>query len=178
MRSETIARNYAEALFQLAGREGAEVAWADLIDAVAAAVEASPEVRDLLVSPRVPRATKLKVVGAALAGQPRTFTLFLQSVIKRGRQGLLREIADEYLALVDVKLNRVRAGITLARQPDAATVEALRAALAAATGKEVLATVRVEPGILGGAVIRLGDRVYDGSLRRRLTRLRRALLAG
>ena len=50
---------------------------------------------------------------------PREFVLFLQAVVKRGRHRILREIAHEYLVLLDQKLERVRAGVTLARKPDA-----------------------------------------------------------
>ena len=103
--------------------------------------------------------------------------LFLQALVKRGRQGLLRDIATAYLDLVDVKLNRVRAGVTLAREPDAEMRRIVAAGLREALKQEVIASFRVDAEILGGAVVRIGDRVYDGSIRRRMTRLRRQLLA-
>ena len=67
---------------------------------------------------RRPRRSRL--LGAALKGAPREFVLFLQALVKRGRQRLLREIAGEYQTLLDLKLNRVRAGVTLARPADEA----------------------------------------------------------
>ena len=79
--------------------------------------------------------------------------------------------------LLDVKHNRVRAGITLARTPDAAMRVSIVQALEKALGKEVMAGFAVDPEILGGAVIRVGDRVLDGSVRRKLAQLRRQLLA-
>jgi F-type H+-transporting ATPase subunit delta len=75
-----------------------------------------------------------------------------------------------------VKHNRVRAGITLARTPDASLQAAISAALGKALGKEVVPTFTVEPEILGGAIVRVGDRVLDGSVRRKLAQLRRQLL--
>ena len=116
MRPSTIARNYAEALFVLAEKSGKAEAYADLLDAVASAIETAPQVQAMLMSPRVPKATKGKLLAAALPAAPNEFVRFLQAVVKRGRQGLLRPIASEYLALVDVKLNRVRARVTLARE--------------------------------------------------------------
>ena len=177
MRSVTIARNYAEALFELGERSGETLRYAELIDAVAGAVQASPEVQAVLMSPRVPKAAKARLFGDALRGAPRHFVLFLQALVKRGRQLLLQEIAGEYLNLLDIKLNRVRAAVTLARPADEALRKSLADALSRQLGKEVLPLFRVEPEILGGAVVRIGERIHDGSLRRRLTKLRRHLLA-
>jgi F-type H+-transporting ATPase subunit delta len=152
--NQTVARNYAEVLFDIAGRSGQPERYADLIDAVAAAVDTIPRVQAVLMSPRIPKSEKARFLGAALKDTPREFVLWLQALVKRGRQGILREVASEYLALVDEKMNRVRASVTLARQPDDL----------------------VDPEILGGAIIRVRDRVLDGSVRRRMTKLRRQLL--
>jgi F-type H+-transporting ATPase subunit delta len=177
LRSVTIARNYAEALFELGERSGQTARYAELIDAVAGAVQSSPELQAVLMSPRVPKAVKARLFAAALRDAPRGFVLYLQALVKRGRQQLLPEIAGEYLNLLDVKLNRVRAGVTLARPADEALRKSLADALSRQLGKEVLPSFRVDPEILGGAVIRIGEQVHDGSLRRRLTKLRRHLLA-
>lgn len=177
MRTETIARNYAEALFQLGERGGNTDRYADMLDAVAAAVEQTPRVQAVLMSPRVPKVEKARLLGAALRDVPREFVLFLQAVIKRGRQQILREMATEYLDLLDQKLDRVRAGVTLARKPDEQLKRSIQEALSRQLGKEVIPAFSVEPEILGGAIVRVGERVLDGSLRRRMTRLRRQLLA-
>ena len=118
MRAETIARNYAEALFQLGEQSGNTERFVDLVDAVAAAVEQSPQIQAVLMSPKVPKSEKSRMLGQALRSTPREFVLFLQALVKRGRQQILREIATQYLALLDQKLDRVRAGVTLVRQPD------------------------------------------------------------
>ena len=178
MRPITIARNYAEALFALGERSGQTERYADLLDAVAGAIETAPDVQAVLMSPRVPKAKKAQMFAGALATTPREFVLFLQAVVKRGRQQLLRGISDEYLKLVDVKLNRVHAGVTLAREPNEPTRQSIAQELSRRLGKAVIPRFAVEPQILGGAVVRIGDRVYDGSLRRRMTRLRRQLLTG
>ena len=178
MSATSIARNYAEALFELGERSGNTGRYAELIDAVAGAVETTPEVQAVLMSPRVPKSEKVRLLGAALAGAPRDFVLFLQSLVKRGRQGLLRPIASEYETLLDVKHNRVRAGVTLAHPADPALQADIRAALSRQLGKEVIAAFHVDPEILGGTVVRVGERIHDGSVRRRMTKLRRQLLTG
>ena len=176
MRTETIARNYAEALFELAERAGQPDRYADLIDAVAAAFETIPKVKAVLMSPRVPKAEKARFLGEALKQAPREFVLWLQAVVKRGRQQILRDIAIAYQALVDHKLNRVRASVTLARKPDEKLKTVIEERLSRQLDKEVIAAYLIDPEILGGTIIRVGDRVLDGSVRRRLTKLRRQLI--
>lgn len=177
MSAGTIGLNYAEALFDLGEQSGRTAEYADLIDAVAAAIDNSPEVQAVLMSPRVPKAAKSRLLSDAMKSAPREFVLFLQAVVQRGRQGLLREIAAQYTSLVDLKHQRIRAAVTLARTPSPELERSITQALSRAMGKEVIATFNTDASILGGTVVRVGERVYDGSVRRRMTRLRRQLLA-
>ena len=177
MRSVTIARNYAEALFELGERGGQTQRFAELIDAVAGAVETTPQVQAVLMSPRVPKSEKARILAGALRDAPREFVLFLQALVKRGRQDILREIATVYQALLDIKLNRIRAGVTLARAADESLRRSIQEQLTRQLGKEVIASFSTDPAILGGAVVRVGERIHDGSVRRRMTKLRRHLLA-
>jgi F-type H+-transporting ATPase subunit delta len=173
----TIARNYAETLFELARRADATSAWGELMDATAGAL-ASPGIEAMLMSPRVPTEEKVRIVSEALRDAPKQFVLFLAAVIRRGRQPLLGTIADEYRLMLDQTLGRVRAGITLAQPADEARKAEIVQKLSAALGKEVIAGFAVDPAILGGTIVKIGDQVYDGSVRRRLGRLRRQLIAG
>ena len=177
MRPVTIARNYAETLFELGERSGRAELYGELLDAVAGALETTPAIADMLMSPRVPKSEKSRLIGAGLKDAPREFVLFLQAVVKRGRGPLLGEIATGYAALLDVKFNRLRAGVTLAKPPGEALRRSIQEGLSRALGKEVITSFGTDPQILGGAVVRVGERVYDGSVLRRLTRLRRQLVA-
>lgn len=181
MKNTTIARNYAEALLlgAEAGDKGAVELYGRLMDAVAGAVQADERIAVALDSPRVAKTTKSALLERALADvAPRVFVRFLQAVMRRGRQALLGEIAHEYQALVDLKLDRVHAGVVLVEEPDARLEKQIVERLAAALGKDVRAHFRAERGIIGGVVVRVGDRVYDGSLKRKLTVLRRRMLTG
>ncbi|NOT10098.1 MAG: ATP synthase F1 subunit delta [Gemmatimonadales bacterium] len=177
MRDESIARNYAEALFALGEKSGNAQPYGELLSALAAAIAASEPAQAVLMSPKVTRAQKADILAKALPGAPKEFLLYLVAVVKRGRQLLLGAIASEYDKLLDVKHNRVRAGITLARTPDEALKASVIQALAKALGKDIVAGFAVDPEILGGTIVRVGDRVLDGSVRRKLTQLRRQLLA-
>lgn len=179
MKTATIARNYAEALFRAGEAHNAATVerYGILLDEVAGAVGADPRIAIALDSPRVAKATKASLLADALRGvAPAEFVRFLHAVVYRGRQGLLGEIAHEYQTLLDVTLNRVHAGITLATGPDPRFEQQVVARLQTALGREVRAHFRADPEILGGVVVRVGDRVFDGSLRRKLAVLRRHLL--
>jgi F-type H+-transporting ATPase subunit delta len=181
VKSITIARNYAEALLLAAeaGDQDAVELFGRLMDAVAGAVGADERIAVALDSPRVAKATKGALLERALADvAPPEFVRFLQAVVRRGRQGLLGEIAQEYQVLVDLKLDRVHAGVVLVEEPDARLQKQIVERLTAALGKDVRAHFRTERGIIGGVVVRVGDRVYDGSLKRKLTVLRRKMLTG
>jgi len=179
VKNATVARNYAEALLLAAEAHGmAEVErYGELMEAVAGAVQAEERIAVALESPRVSKATKAALLERALGDlAPAEFVRFLQAVVRRGRQGLLGEIAQQYHALVDAKLNRVHAGVTLLEEPDARLEKAVIERLSRAIGKEVRAHFRADRGILGGVVVRVGDRIYDGSVRRKLAVLRRKML--
>jgi F-type H+-transporting ATPase subunit delta len=179
LKNVTIARNYAEALFAAAATLGKTGAFGDLIDAVAGAVGSDERIAAVLESPRVAKGVKARILERALKGEaPVEFIRFLQAVVRRGRQGLFGDIAHEYLVLLDVKLNRVHAGVTLAVEADAKLEKQVVERLTAALGREVRAHFRTDRNILGGVVVRVGDRILDGSVRRRLTALKRRMLTG
>jgi F0F1-type ATP synthase delta subunit len=133
-------------LFTLGDKSGRLEEYAGLLEALAAAIDHSPQVEAVLMSPNVPKAKKAALIGDALAGAPRDFVLFAQAVVRRGRQGWFGDIAREYGALVDVRFNRLRAAVTVAREPDARLRESIRAELSRVFGKEVLPHLRGRAG--------------------------------
>jgi F-type H+-transporting ATPase subunit delta len=173
LKSVTVARNYAEALFAAGDKFG------ELLEGVAGAIQADERIQAVLQSPRISKTAKSQILERALKGEaPREFVRFLQAVVRRGRQGLLPEIAQEYQVLLDETLNRVHAGVTLAADADSRMQKQVVERLAKALGREVRAYFRSDPKILGGVVVRVGDRIFDGSVRRRLTALQRRMLTG
>jgi F-type H+-transporting ATPase subunit delta len=178
LRGETIARNYATALFDLAEREGTLEQYADAIDWVARLLDENADFRTFLETPRVPAAEKKKVLRRTFGDvlPPHVLNFLLLTIDKR-RQRLLREIARAYHELVDERLNRVRVEVTVARPQEKQVEARLTDALSKLLGKTAVPSLRVRPEILGGVVVRAGDRIFDGSLRRRLDRLRRQLMS-
>lgn len=175
-----IARNYAETLLALARRHGGEETvdeFASAVDQVAEILRREPLVREFLETPRIDTEAKKRALRASFEGRvPDLFLRFLLVVVEKRRQALLRDIAEQYHELVDESRGRVRAQITLARDPDEVLRREIVGTLERRLGREVLASFRVDPSLIGGIVIRVGGQVLDGSLRRRTAGLRRALL--
>jgi F-type H+-transporting ATPase subunit delta len=177
MREPTIARNYAEALLELAQRAGDLHGWGEMIDNVSNAVETDRRLRVFLESPRVSGQQKNDIIQKAYGGAlPRTFVRFLQALVDHRRQMLIPAIAHQYHDLVDQVEGRVHASVTLAREPDERDQQLVTSQLSRALGKTVVPHFHVNPDVLGGVVVRVGDTVLDGSVRRRLAILRGRML--
>lgn len=177
MRDSTIARNYAEALVTLAQRADDLEGWGRMIDEVATLVTEDVRVRRFLESPRVPVSAKKEILNKAFTDRmPRLMVRFLEALVQNRRQLLIPQIAIEYAALVDASLGRVRAEVTLAREPQAGEMEAITASLSKTLGRTAVAHVRINPDIVGGVIVRVGDYVKDGSVRRRLGLLKAKLV--
>lgn len=179
MREPTIARNYAETLVALARKANDLDGWGAMIQDVADAIERDARLRQFLQSPRIPAERKNEILGRAFQDRlPRLFVRFIQAVVSHHRQALLGAIAVEYAALVDELANRVHAQVIVAREPDPALRAAVAAGVSRALGKTVVPHFSVRPEILGGLIVRVGDTVIDGSVRRRLLALRNRLVLG
>jgi F-type H+-transporting ATPase subunit delta len=179
MRDVTIARNYADALLALARKAGDTAAWGRMIADVADAMERDAHLRQFLESPRVDATQKNEILGRAFQDRmPRLFVRYLQALVRNRRQMLIPGIAVAYRDLLDEAEGRVHARVTLAQQPTDAETAAIAAQLGKALGKTVVPHVAVNPAIIGGVVVKVGDRVMDGSVRRRLAMLRNRLVYG
>jgi len=178
VRDETVARNYAEALFDLAGSEGQLEAYGEAMEVVARILAENPTARLFLETPRIDAEDKKRVLGEVFTdSMPRNVLNFVRLTIDKRRQRLLRDISKAYHDLLDDHLGRTHVEVIVARRFDEEDVQALAGRLSAMLGKEAVPHVRVKPEILGGIMVRAGDTVYDGTLRRRLDGMRRSLLS-
>ncbi len=178
MRQGTIARNYAEALVELARRAKDLRGWGSLLQGITNAMEREPKLRAFLETPRVDAATKNAVLRKALTDRaPSKFVRFVESVVMHRRQMLLPAIAQEYMDLVDHAENRMHANVTVARDADDQTTKVIAERLTKVFNKTVVPHITVDPRIIGGVVVRVGDTVMDGSVRRKLGVLRRRMLS-
>lgn len=176
--NSAVARRYARAIFDL-GLEGGnlETLVAD-IDRFADAYRSSDELRAALTDPLVALESRRAIVRdiaqrLSLGDVARSSVLFL---LDRRRLEALPDIAEELRRLGDERKGVVHAEVTVAAPLDASFYTRLQAQLERLTGKRVVLERREDPSLLAGVVTRIGDVVYDGSLRARLDGLRTALL--
>jgi F-type H+-transporting ATPase subunit delta len=176
MRQGTVARNYAEALLALGAKAENREGFGAMIRDVAQAMRSDETLPRFLESPRVSAAQKNEVIGKAFADRvPRVFLRFLYTLVNNRRQMLIPAIADEYSTLLDAAEGRVHAEVTVASPMSESDVQSLAQRLSGLIGKTVVPHVTVDTAIVGGVVIKIGDTVMDGSVRRRLGTLSRRM---
>lgn len=175
-----LAQRYAKAIFELAQEAGRTARIAEDLAAVQQALTSQEDLRSALLSPVLPRAAKAEVLDAVLASadfDPLSAN-FLRVLLAARKLPQLDDVIRGFAALQDEAEGRVR-GLAVTPMPlQDAQVKALRKALAKALSKEVDLEIRVDPSLLGGVVARVGNLVFDGSLRTQLERMKETLIKG
>ncbi len=169
---------YAQAIFHVAQAEDVLDRVSDELFRFARAVEDHAELRDRLTDPAVEVADKLKVVNDLLnKAHPQTVSAALY-LVHAGRARQLEDIADRLAELVAEARAHAVAQVRTAVELDDAQRRRLSEAIEEATGKQVDLRVVVDPEVLGGVVVTVGDTVMDGSVSRQLSELRARLTGG
>ena len=177
MRDETVAKNYAETLFELARRNDSLQEYGDAIEVVARLLDEDEKFRLFMETPRIDDDAKKKVVVTTFRDVlPKHIVNFLLVTIDKRRQRLLRGISGQYHEMLDAHLGREHVQVTVARPVDDATRQVITEKLSQLLNKQAIPHIRVDSGIVGGLVVRTGNTIYDGSVRRQLEGMRRRLL--
>jgi F-type H+-transporting ATPase subunit delta len=169
-------RIYAEALLEAAQEKGVLDAVRDEFDAFAGALEAAPELGELLRNPQIETATKRDALEAALKDASETFRNFAKLVAEKGRAAELDLIHDEWERLLAAEERVLELELTTAVELSDAEAAAIVAKIEEAAGRKVEATRSVDPDLIGGLVLQAGSLRLDGSIRGRLNGLRDELL--
>jgi len=170
---------YANALADVALAQGAADAALKQLNDVAAAFAASGELRNVLASPAVPREAKHGVIEkiAARAGAGKIIRNFLFVIADHQRTHILPEIVAAFEGVIRQRQGVAEAEISSAVELSAAQKKKFAQTLERITGKKIEAKYSQDPTLLGGAVVRVGDTVYDGSVRSSLNEMRARLAA-
>jgi F-type H+-transporting ATPase subunit delta len=180
VRSPTVARRYARALFAIAREADAVDRVREELAGIAGLLDAHAELRHALFRPLHPAAERRGVLRGvcARAGSGDTVRNFLAFLVDQRRIVDFDGIRAEYERLADEAAGRLRAEVVAASPLNAQQTERLRAALSARTGHEIDLDVAVDADLIGGAVAVVGGVVFDGSLRTQLSQLRDTLTRG
>jgi F-type H+-transporting ATPase subunit delta len=170
---------YATALADVALEQGAAEAVKKQLEDFGAAYAESWELRSVLSSPAVERTAKHGVIEklAARLGASRIVRNFLFVVVDNQRTHLLPEILQTFEDVIRQRQGVAEAEVTSAAELTAPQKTQLQQTLERLTGRKIQAKYSLDPALLGGAVVRIGDTIYDGSVRNRLNQMRARLAA-
>ncbi|WP_165247744.1 ATP synthase F1 subunit delta [Paludisphaera soli] len=174
------ARAYAGALIGAAGTSGdVDAALADLAAIRDEVLGPNPRFAAILASSQVPPAEKDRILRDLLEGRVAEVVLnFLRVLNRHGRLGLIAEIADEVRRQWDLKSGRVAVRVRTAAPLDEGQLEAVRKKVARLTPGTPVLQVEIDPELIGGLVVQIGDVVLDASVRNRLEQIRQRLIEG
>ena len=181
--NNTIARPYAQAAFDIANEAGELAAWSESLT-IAGALLADGQVAEYLSNPSLNDAKRLefltglfaKAGGKVLSGSEKKGTNFLKLLLEYDRIAVMPEIATHFETLKAETENSVDVTVTSATPLSQQKQDAIAKALEARLGRNVKMSTRIDETLIGGAVIKAGDVVIDGSLRARLDGLTNALV--
>jgi len=174
---ETVARRYSEALYALAKEAGAVDRTVRELDTFVAVLNSDAQLWDFYASPVVDRAVKTEVLRNTLASASSELTCnFLVLLARKRREALIATIARQMHELVDKNEGRAVAHVTTPMKLAPAELVELTSRLSRVYRQSIVADPRVDPDLLGGAVVQVGDRYVDGSVAGRLEEVKRHLL--
>jgi F-type H+-transporting ATPase subunit delta len=170
---------YATALADIVLEQGAAESARNQLEDFRAAYEESAELRNFLISPAIPRDAKHGVIEKLVArlGGSKIIRNFLFVMADNQRVHLLPEIVKTFELVLRKRQGVAEADITSASELNGGQKTALIKTLERLSGKKIQAKYALGPELLGGAVVRIGDTIYDGSVLNRLNRLRARLAA-
>jgi F-type H+-transporting ATPase subunit delta len=173
-----LARVYAEALLACAAKSNSvDSVGAELKQIVTEIVGHFPKIGSFFGNPTIRAARKQPVLDAALANAVSPLMKnFLELLNQNHRLGILRDIQAAYQAICDSQAGRIRVLVRSATALNDGQLAQLKSTLAGKLGKDPVLATSVEPELLGGLIVQIGDRVYDTSVRTRLDNLRNHLL--
>jgi len=173
MSSGSLARRYAKALMEIGNEDGSYQRIGQDVSAMAKAISSSSELTDLLSNPVFPGADRKRIILSILEqiGASKTVTNFSNLLLDRDRLDILPAISRELAAMINKKSGQVTASVRSALALTTAQQSELKAVLEQISGKKVLLELQEDAALLGGVVAKMGDFVYDGSIRTQLQEL-------
>ncbi len=173
---DRLIQGYAQALFAVAEAEGNLEDVEDELFRFGKIVESQPELRELLTDPGLPADRKKAVVRELLGNKASSQTVSLVGfIVDQGRSKDIMKITDALAELAARQRQRAVAEIRTAVPLDDERRQRLVDALSRATGRDVEVKTVIDPSVIGGVIARVGDQVFDGTIRRKLEMAREQL---
>ncbi len=171
-----IASRYAKSLIDLANEQQAtEAIYADM-ELFASTCKVNRDLVVMLKSPIIRGDQKRQVIEASFTGFNKLTTLFVNTVIRKGREAFLPLIAKEVIRMYNEQNNIASAKVTTAFAVDAKVLADIQKTLESKTGKKIVLEMEVDPSLIGGLVVRMGDSLYDASIAKQLKNIKKELV--
>lgn len=171
-------KEYSDALFSLAVEEGTLEETLHALRDVSEAVAAEKGAMELLASPAVAKEDRIAVLDKAFADSTPLYVMnFLKVLCSNGHIRCLPECVEQFESLYNTAKNLSKAYVTSAVPLDEAAQASLRKALEQRLGRSITLVTDVDPSLLGGMVVRVDGKVFDGSLKHRLNEIKEVMNA-
>lgn len=169
------AKRHAQAVFQLALERGELEKWLEDLKTIATTLS-QPQLMAILESPKVHLNEKMELIRRCLPGVSQLALNLVYLLVARRRLRLIDQIVSEYQRLADAYQGLEHAEVTTAIPLDEEDRKRLSERLAELTGTRIMLSTKVDPDVIGGFVVRIGDRLIDGSTKSKLGSLRKSLV--
>lgn len=170
----TVASRYAKSIIDLAAEQNAVDAVKADMDFFLKTLKQNPELSAVIANPIIPQNKKIAILNDVFGGKVNDVTIgFFKIMVTKGRGEVLFATANEYINQYNVKMNIIRATVTSATPLSEANRQKLVADVEQSTGSKVILTTKVDPALIGGFVLTVGDRQIDTSIASDLKRLKK-----
>jgi F-type H+-transporting ATPase subunit delta len=177
MLMEQLVQKYAQALYELAAEKKQVMEVETQLSNVAQIITSHGQLATFLYHPRVPMQAKKSLLKSVFGEEVSVYVLhFLLLIVDKRRESLLPHIIEQFVALANEARNIAIAKVTTFMPLSDSEQVALTQKLAVLTGKNIRLQIHTDPSIIGGVIVRLGDKLIDGSVKRQLDRLKVSLL--
>ncbi len=177
MKNLAIARRYAKALILIGKEDGNTESYREELEQIAGLIKEKKELEQAITNPLYNADERRKVLDMVIEklGFSKVMVSFLVLLFEKGRFGFLDSISENYQKMADELKGIARADLVSASELSDDAVEKIREALSKKTGKEIVLEVGQDPSLIGGIVTRIGDLVWDGSIKTQLLNMRESL---
>jgi F-type H+-transporting ATPase subunit delta len=176
VKTSRVAKRYARALLGLSNDRGQLQMWGAELERLARVIE-TPEIDAAFASPEVSVAAKIRALASITEKLELSFPVrsFTAVVARHGRIPDLPSVAQAYGTMLDELMGRARATLTFAVEPEDADVQRIVAKLEQLAHKQIIPTIKLDAALLGGVIVELEGRTYDGSLTNQLMQAQQRL---
>ncbi|SDS96801.1 ATP synthase F1 subcomplex delta subunit [Paenibacillaceae bacterium GAS479] len=171
-RETVIAKRYAQALYEVAGKQGVVSDVRQQLQLVSEALTSDADVQRFLATPGIETQVKIELIKKAIGDRVSSIVLNTVTVlIERGRYSALSSVYEAYSRIADEASGESRATIFTALPLQAAELSKVVQQFSVISGKRIIGEQVVDSSLIGGVKVRIGDKIYDGSLSGKLERL-------